>query len=116
MTFRRPLTVSVLTERRALQPWGMAGGQPGERGVNLLHIHSEKRTVSLGGKNTVHVKPGDCLTILTPGGGGYGAVTEKGGRGGEMEEEEDPARKNRREAELKLMGSVMAYQLGQEQA
>ena len=30
------------------------------------------REVSLGGKNTVDVNPGDRLAIYTPGGGGYG--------------------------------------------
>ena len=32
------------------------------------------KIVSLGGKNTVHVNKHDCLTIFTPGGGGYGLV------------------------------------------
>lgn len=34
MTFRKPLTVSVLSERRAFRPWGLAGGLPAERGVS----------------------------------------------------------------------------------
>lgn len=34
--FRKNLTVSVLTERRVFQPYGLAGGQPGSRGQNLL--------------------------------------------------------------------------------
>ncbi|CAN0377586.1 unnamed protein product, partial [Hapterophycus canaliculatus] len=36
MTFRRPLTVSVLSERRAFRPWGLAGGLPAERGVRMF--------------------------------------------------------------------------------
>lgn len=35
------------------------------------------RVVNLGGKSTVHVSVGDRLTILTPGGGGYGAPNAK---------------------------------------
>ena len=34
MTFRKKLTVSVLSERRAFRPWGLAGGLPAERGVS----------------------------------------------------------------------------------
>lgn len=70
--FTKPLTISILSERRAFQPYGMKGGEPGSRGVNLLTLAKDKRTISLGGKNTVNVLPGDVLTILTPGGGGYG--------------------------------------------
>lgn len=36
MTFRKNLTVSVLSERRAFRPWGLAGGLPAERGVRVL--------------------------------------------------------------------------------
>ncbi len=74
--FRRHLTVSILSERRALQPYGLNGGGPGARGINLLYMKEIDRTVNLGGKNTVNVIPGDVLYILTPGGGGYGAVEE----------------------------------------
>ena len=35
-------------------------------------LECEDKVVSLGGKNTVHVKKHDRLTIFTPGGGGYG--------------------------------------------
>lgn len=54
----------------------MNGGDPGSRGVNSLSIirsgDQGTRIISLGGKNTINVHPGDILTILTPGGGGYG--------------------------------------------
>ncbi|KHN74521.1 5-oxoprolinase [Toxocara canis] len=71
MQFRRPLQLSVLTERRAFAPYGLAGGRPGQRGLNLLHRRSG-RTVNLGGKNCVDVCAGDSLELRTPGGGGYG--------------------------------------------
>ncbi len=74
--FRRHLTVSILSERRALQPYGMSGGGPASRGINLLYMKEIDRTVNLGGKNTVNVYPGDVLYIMTPGGGGYGAAEE----------------------------------------
>ncbi|CAM9536473.1 unnamed protein product [Pylaiella littoralis] len=128
MTFRKPLTVSVLSERRAFRPWGLAGGLPAERGLNFLRFRAGGRTVSLGGKNTVAVDAGDRLTILTPGGGGHGTPrsplsmdVDTGATGGDLkeeeEEEEDPDRKSRREAEMRLGGgSVAGHRLGQEQA
>ncbi|KAK4885928.1 hypothetical protein RN001_002199 [Aquatica leii] len=69
--FRAPLILSVLTERRVLQPYGMEGGMPGERGLNLV-IKSNGRTINLGPKTTIPVKPGDIFQLCTPGGGGYG--------------------------------------------
>lgn len=59
--FRRPLKLSVLTERRALPPYGLAGGQAGERGLNLLHRRSG-RSINLGGKNCLDVYPGVSFT------------------------------------------------------
>eukprot|EP00752_Nemacystus_decipiens_P005177 g4697.t1 len=121
MTFRKPLTVSVLSERRAFRPWGLAGGLPAERGLNSLRFRHGGRTVNLGGKNTVSVSAGDCLTILTPGGGGHGkldpaSMDVEGGGGSGVGDVEDPDRKSRREAEMRLGGSVSGHRLGQEQA
>lgn len=74
--FRVPCQVSLLTERRAVAPYGMEGGMPGERGQNLWIRKREDdgtyATVSLGGKNTVHVAAGDRIVVKTPGGGGFG--------------------------------------------
>ena len=33
---RKALDLSVLTERRVLAPYGMAGGEPGRKGQNTL--------------------------------------------------------------------------------
>lgn len=41
-------------------------------GRNLLTT-ARRGTISLGGKNTVLVAPGDILDIMTPGGGGFGS-------------------------------------------
>ena len=76
LEFRRPLTVSILSERRALRPYGMAGGGAGACGVNTLFRRGGAagvgRAVNLGGKATVDVAAGDILRIETPGGGGSG--------------------------------------------
>jgi N-methylhydantoinase B/oxoprolinase/acetone carboxylase alpha subunit len=65
-----PVTVSLVTERRVSQPWGLAGGGPGAVGENwLIRNGVEER---LPDKCTVHLEPGDVLRIETPGGAGYG--------------------------------------------
>ncbi|ERN07734.1 5-oxoprolinase [Amborella trichopoda] len=69
--FRRPVVVSMLSERRVHAPRGLMGGKNGGRGANFL-IRRDKRRVYLGGKNTIEVEPGEVLQILTPGGGGWG--------------------------------------------
>jgi 5-oxoprolinase (ATP-hydrolysing) len=76
--FLRPLTVGILSERRALPPFGLAGGGDASRGVNLWLQRggvesAHPRAVSLGGKATVVMHAFDRLRLLTPGGGGYGA-------------------------------------------
>ncbi|CAL5420113.1 unnamed protein product [Camellia sinensis] len=71
--FRRPVVVSILSERRVHAPRGLKGGKNGARGMNYL-VTKDKRRVYLGGKNTIEVKVGEILQILTPGGGGWGAL------------------------------------------
>jgi N-methylhydantoinase B len=66
-------TVSLITERRVAQPWGLAGGSPGAAGENwLLPAGDEARAERLPDKCTLRLRPGDVLRMLTPGGGGWG--------------------------------------------
>ncbi len=74
LEFLRQLNVSLLTERRGpFAPFGLNDGQPGALGRNSLTKAGATVTVDLGGKAQITVAAGDCLTIETPGGGGYGA-------------------------------------------
>ncbi len=66
--FLQPATVTLLSERRRHSPWGLAGGEPGQAGVNRLNDKV------LPGKTCFEVQPGDHLTIATPGGGGWGKI------------------------------------------
>jgi N-methylhydantoinase B len=59
---------SLLTERRARAPRGAAGGEPGQRGRNLLNGEE------IPAKTTGDLEAGDVLTVETPGGGGYGRL------------------------------------------
>lgn len=76
LLFRKPVTLSVLTERRVLQPYGMAGGCPGKSGLNLLR-KADGRTIYLGSKTAVDINTGDIFALKTPGGGGYGNPNER---------------------------------------
>ena len=67
----RPLTMSILSERRVLHPYGMAGGEDGACGRNLL-VRNDGTIVNLGGRCSAPIDTGERLRIETPGGGGYG--------------------------------------------
>mmetsp|Transcript_21820 Transcript_21820/g.33554 ORF Transcript_21820/g.33554 Transcript_21820/m.33554 type:complete len:1078 (-) Transcript_21820:69-3302(-) len=69
------IVCSLLTERRAIPPFGLNGGQPAMRGRNLL-ITRKGRIVALPAKVKVSLNFGDAIRIETPGGGGFGS-TEK---------------------------------------
>ncbi|GAB1264529.1 hydantoinase B/oxoprolinase family protein [Aurantivibrio infirmus] len=58
--------VTLLTERRALAPWGLSGGEAGMKGENLVNGQV------VAGKVSLSMKLGDRLTLKTPGGGGWG--------------------------------------------
>ncbi len=69
--FRRPLIVSLLTSRRNTRPFGLAGGEPGETGLNRIQT-ADGTIRTLPSQCEVEVLPGDRLVLWTPGGGGYG--------------------------------------------
>ncbi|XP_022818304.1 5-oxoprolinase [Spodoptera litura] len=75
LVFRRTVQLSVLTERRAFQPYGMNGGEAGARGLNLLQ-RVDGRLINLGGKASVQAYPGDKYIMNSPGGGGYGPASD----------------------------------------
>ena len=67
-------TVTIVSERRTIAPWGaplgMRSGEPGARGRNALERDGEQ--IPLEGKASFAVEPGDVVRIETPGGGGWG--------------------------------------------
>ena len=69
----RPLVMSILSERRTLQPYGLEGGGPGACGRNLLK-RENGILVNIGGRCSGSLNVGERLRIETPGGGGYGKV------------------------------------------
>jgi 5-oxoprolinase (ATP-hydrolysing) len=67
----RPLTMSILSERRTLRPYGLEGGEPGQTGRNLL-MRKNGTALNVGAKRSFAINVGERLLIETPGGGGYG--------------------------------------------
>ena len=65
--------LSLLTERRITQPWGLAGGGPGKAGANYLV--RDGRRIKLPGKANEHLAAGERVRIETPGGGGWGRAS-----------------------------------------
>jgi 5-oxoprolinase (ATP-hydrolysing) len=116
--FRIPVQVSILSERRVYRPYGLAGGEDAQCGLNIWvrkvetsnparsnkmlngstngekeagDVVYEERRINLGGKNTAAMKAGERIIICTPGGGGWGKVAERNVNGKrEREKENDP--------------------------
>ncbi|KAI1778339.1 Hydantoinase B/oxoprolinase-domain-containing protein [Hypoxylon cercidicola] len=98
--FRLPMQVSILSERRVYRPYGLAGGEDAQCGLNIWvrrepkaspekdlaahpqaqgqkEIEYEERYINLGAKNSAPMQPGDRIIVMTPGGGGWGRVGEE---------------------------------------
>ena len=64
--FLAPAQVTILSERRRHQPWGLLGGKQAGAGENQLNGRL------IAAKQSFRVSHGDILSISTAGGGGYG--------------------------------------------
>ena len=73
LRFLEPMTVTVLTSHRVQRPHGAAGGEPGQPGENWVERADGSRE-RLAGNDQTEVAAGDQVIMLTPGGGGFGAV------------------------------------------
>jgi len=67
--FLQPTQVTLLTERRLRQPWGLQGAAGGSSGMNKLNDRS------VPGKVELELSTDDRLTIETAGGGGFGQIS-----------------------------------------
>ncbi len=73
--FLSPCVVTVLSGRRVTAPWGLAGGEDGAPGRNLL-FHTDGSEEELPPQFTRRMLAGERLRIETPGGGGWGSRGE----------------------------------------
>jgi len=72
--FLEKMTASILANNRAIAPFGMAGGAPGETGRNWVERGDGSRE-ELPHIGSAEMAPGDVFVIATPGGGGYGTAS-----------------------------------------
>lgn len=72
--FREAMTANILSGRRQVKPFGLAGGEAGRTGQNQV-IRADGSIVELTATDTIAVDTGDAIAIFTPGGGGYGVST-----------------------------------------
>ncbi|HEY5718060.1 MAG TPA: hydantoinase B/oxoprolinase family protein, partial [Motiliproteus sp.] len=71
LRFNQPMTAAILSSHREIAPFGVAGGAAGQPGINRV-IRSNGDIETLGATAQVAMQTGDCIEILTPGGGGFG--------------------------------------------
>lgn len=77
LTFLEPMSLSLLTQHRVEQPYGMAGGAPGSPGRQRL-VRASGEMEELASVDGREVEPGDRLILETPGGGGWQLNPEEG--------------------------------------
>lgn len=70
--FKEAVTLSLLTQHRHHGPYGLAGGEDGSRGEQVL-IKADGERVVLGATVQESLSAGDRLVMKTPGGGGFGS-------------------------------------------
>ena len=69
--FLEPMTASILSNGRKHGAFGMAGGESGQVGRNLV-VRTDGRVEALDHIGQAEMSPGDVFEIHTPGGGGFG--------------------------------------------
>ena len=73
LCFLEPMTVTTLSLHRRTEPYGLAGGEAGKRGRNVVQ-RVAGNTEELQGSDQVDMAAGDVFVMETPGGGGYGST------------------------------------------
>ena len=66
-----PANMALLSDRRKRAPYGLHGGEDGERGRAFV-IHCDGRKEQLRSKDNRQLNAGDRVRIETPSGGGFG--------------------------------------------
>ena len=71
--FLKPMRVAILSGHRRVPNPGMMGGEPGELGRNTIR-RNDGRIEILPGCAQTEVEAGEAVEIITPTGGGWGAL------------------------------------------
>jgi len=72
IVFLEAMDAAILSSRRLVAPFGLAGGADGLPGRNVV-VRANGDVETLGGTAEIELDAGDRLVIETPGGGGYGS-------------------------------------------
>jgi 5-oxoprolinase (ATP-hydrolysing) len=72
LRFREPMSAAILSNRRRVAPFGLAGGEDGARGRNWVE-RANGTIERFGATATLDMDTGDVFMIETPGGGGFGS-------------------------------------------
>ncbi len=70
--FRVDGEIMIHSDRSILQPWGVKGGGAGLGSIWILNPETTEERVLPGKSDSINVKKGDVLRVLSPGGGGWG--------------------------------------------
>jgi 5-oxoprolinase (ATP-hydrolysing) len=73
--FLEPMTAVIVSSRRNIAPFGLAGGAEGARGRQWVERADGSRH-AMTGTDSTELASGDVFVIETPGGGGYGLASE----------------------------------------
>ena len=72
--FLEKMTASILSNGRRNPAFGMAGGQPGQVGINRV-VRQDGSVEALEHIGSAQMAPGDVFEVHTPGGGVFGSPT-----------------------------------------
>jgi len=68
-------SVTILSDRRKLRPYGLSGGQEGAAGKTSV-IRQDGSREHVPGKSSTRLRKGERMLVETPGGGGWGNPTK----------------------------------------
>lgn len=71
MKFTEPVSLSVLTQHRKIEPYGLNGGKNGNCGLQKV-IRKDGLIEQLLWRDGADLEAGDAFVLETPGGGGFG--------------------------------------------
>ncbi|WP_242123576.1 hydantoinase B/oxoprolinase family protein [Sphingobium sp. Sx8-8] len=75
--FRRAMRANILSNRRAIAPAGLGGGEAALPGINRIR-RADGREEMLPATASAEMEAGDVFVIETPGGGGFGEAVRRG--------------------------------------
>ncbi|WP_392351295.1 hydantoinase B/oxoprolinase family protein [Parasynechococcus sp.] len=75
LRFLEPMRLSLISGSRRVPPFGLNGGGDGACGVNTV-LRADGTEQPLPGSAQLDLAAGDAIHLQTPGGGGYGELTD----------------------------------------